>query len=69
MEDTIILYGTYSANKIDEVVDAINQLTRNLTRYERMLGHSQLYGYKDNSMERKIVHMILNSHYIYMTIK
>ena len=54
------LYETYSANRIEKIVDAINCLCRNLTSYKKMLGGSQPYWYKGDTMERRITHIILN---------
>ena len=55
------LYGTYSADSIEDIVDSINHLHKNLTNYEKMLGSSQPYWHKDNILERKIVCMIFNN--------
>ena len=37
LEDSMTLYGTYSAQRIEEILDAINYLHRNLARCEKML--------------------------------
>ena len=57
MDKGLTLHDNYSADSIEEMV----QLHRNLTKYEKMLGGSWPYWYKDNIMDRRITHMILNS--------
>ena len=51
------LCGTYGGDSIKEIVEALNHSHQNLTIYEKMLGHSQPYWYKDNILERRITHM------------
>ena len=41
LKDTMTLYGTYSADKVEDIVDNIKHLHRNLTRFEKIPGGSQ----------------------------
>ena len=61
LEEAMMLYGTYSADSIEERVDVLNHLHKNITKYEKILGGCQPYLYKDNIMERRIMIMSLNS--------
>ena len=58
--EAMTLYGTYSADSIEEIVDPIKHI-HNLTKYEKMLAGKQPYWYKENIMERRITHMIPSS--------
>ena len=58
-EEAMTLYGTYNAYSFKEIVDAINHLHKHLTIYEKMLGGSQPYWYRDNIIERGIGHLTL----------
>ena len=61
LEEAMILHGTHSADIVEEIIDAVNHLPKNITKCENMLGSNQPYWYKDSIMERRITHMILNS--------
>ena len=64
LEEAMTLYGTYSATSIEEIVNAINHVHKNITKYEKMLSGRQPY------LERRNPHMIPNSLlYIYMSYK
>ena len=61
LEEAMTLYGTYSADSIEEIVDVINHLYENLTKHDKILGGSHPKWYKENIMERRVAHMALNS--------
>ena len=43
LEEAMTLYGIYSANSMDEKVDAINHLNRNLSKHKNILSCRQSY--------------------------
>ena len=61
LEEVMTLYGTYSADSIEEIIDAINHSHKNVTKFEKMLGGSLPYWYKNSIMKRRITHITLNS--------
>ena len=36
LQEVMILYGTYSADSIEAIVDAINHLHKNVAKYEKV---------------------------------
>ena len=50
----MILYGRYSANSIDGIVDAINQLLKNISYYEKIITGKILHWYTKNYYEWRI---------------
>ena len=55
------LYGIYSANSIDEIVDAINQVHKNIPYHETIITGKISHWYTKNYYEWRIHHMVLNS--------
>ena len=60
LEETMILYGTYSANNIDQIVDFINHLHKDVLKHEKILHGGRSIGIK-TILERRIAHVVLNS--------
>ena len=56
----MILYGTYSANSIEEIVDAIICIHNTISNLEEILSGKHLCWYQDN-IEMRIAHMVLIS--------
>ena len=48
LEKAITLYGTYCASSIDEIVDAINQLHKNISYHEKIITGKISHWYKEN---------------------
>ena len=59
-EAAMNLFGTYNANSMDQIVDAINTLNKNVPTYEMILNGILSYWYGDNILKRRNVHMVLN---------
>ena len=55
------LYGAYITNNIDERVDAINHLHKNLSRHKKILRGREHNLYKDNNLGKGTGYMVLNS--------
>ena len=55
------LYGTYSVNSIDEIVDAINQLHKNISYHEMIITGKIPHWFTKYSYERRISHVIHNN--------
>ena len=64
LEEAVTLKSTYSANRIDEIVDAISQLHISFSKQEGILNGKQAYWYRDNILERRMVWIVLIVYYI-----
>ena len=59
------LYGTYSANSIGDIVDAINQLHKNISYHEKIITGKIHHWYMKNDCEWRI-HSIVHNSLLYL---
>ena len=55
------LYSMYIVDSINEIVNVIKHLHKIMSKHEEILSGKQSYWYKNNILERRIIHMVFNS--------
>ena len=61
LEEAMTLKGIYNTNIIDKIVDAINQLHKNIFYHEKKITGKISHWYKKKYYEWRISNLILNS--------
>ena len=71
LEEAMNLYGKYSTNSIEKIVDTINHLHKTLSKQEKILSGRQFNCYKDNISEKEPIWLstAYNTYHIYMSYK